>query len=86
VMIDDNQVQSLRVSWLDPCGPRVRFRLTLEATSPDEYLSREELFFRGFSDYSPRTLQTVDPSLPGCCASRQAQRAGPEQAPREGCG
>src|SRR5260370_24088491 len=49
VMIDDNQVQSLRVSWLDPGDPRVRFRLTLEALSPDEYRPRKELFFVEFS-------------------------------------
>jgi Holliday junction resolvase RusA-like endonuclease len=49
VMIDDNQVQSLRVSWLDPGHPRVRFRLTLEALSPDEYRPRGKLFFVEFS-------------------------------------
>jgi hypothetical protein len=48
-MIDDNQVQSLRVSWLDPFVPRVRFRVTLEALSPHQYLPREELFFVEFS-------------------------------------
>ena len=49
VMIDDNQVQSLRVSWLDPGIPRVRFRLAFEALSPDEYRPREGLFFVEFS-------------------------------------
>lgn len=49
VMIDDNQVQSLRVSWLDPSGPNMKFRLTLQALSPDEYLRREGLFFVEFS-------------------------------------
>jgi Holliday junction resolvase RusA-like endonuclease len=49
VMIDDNQVQSLRVSWLDPYDPKARFRLILEATSPDEYLPRNGLFFVEFS-------------------------------------
>src|SRR5260370_25193106 len=41
VMIDDNQVQSLRVSWLDPGHPRVRVRLTFEAPSPDDYRPQE---------------------------------------------
>ena len=49
VMIDDNQAQSLRVSWLDPYDPRVRFRLTFEALSSDEYLTRKGLFFVKFS-------------------------------------
>jgi hypothetical protein len=49
VMIDDNQVQSLRVSWLDLSNPSVRFRLRLEALSSDEYHLREGLFFVEFS-------------------------------------
>jgi len=51
VMIDDNQVQSLRVSWLDPApgSPNMKFRLALQALSPDEYLRREGLFFVEFS-------------------------------------
>jgi len=49
VMFDDNQVQSLRVSWLDPYVPSVRFRLNFEAISQDGYFLREELFFVEFS-------------------------------------
>jgi hypothetical protein len=45
----DNQVQSLRVSWLDPNSPRLKFSLTLEALSPDEYRPRNRLFFVEFS-------------------------------------
>ena len=49
LMIDDNQVQSLRVSWIDPYDPMVKFRLSIEALEQDEYLEREGLFFVEFS-------------------------------------
>lgn len=49
VLIDDNQVQSLRISWLEPYLPSVKFHLAVEATSPDEYWPREGLFFVEFS-------------------------------------
>jgi len=49
VMIDDNQVQSLKINWESPHNSSVKFRLVLEAIMPGEYLSREGLFFVEFS-------------------------------------
>jgi hypothetical protein len=76
VMIDDNQVQSLRVSWLDPVGPNRKFLLNFQANSPDEYLHRGGLFFVEFSpercfpifagtrsDIAGRMVQRVDEML-----------------------
>jgi hypothetical protein len=73
--IDDNQVQSLRVSWLDPGDPRVRFRLAFEAISPDEYRPREKLFLLEFSP------ERCFPILVG--ESRQRDRRHVDLRPRQ---
>ncbi|MFC8956181.1 RusA family crossover junction endodeoxyribonuclease [Streptomyces sp. NPDC057101] len=47
IMIDDNQVQSIRASWMTP-GPRAGFELQFTALRADDYLSREGLSFVEF--------------------------------------
>ncbi|MEU2558525.1 RusA family crossover junction endodeoxyribonuclease [Streptomyces longispororuber] len=47
IMIDDNQVQSIRASWMTP-GPRTGFELEFKALSADDYTSREGLSFVEF--------------------------------------
>jgi Holliday junction resolvase RusA-like endonuclease len=49
VMIDDNQVQSLQVSWLDPAGPELRFEMLLQPLMRDDYVRRAGLTFARFS-------------------------------------
>ncbi|GHE84587.1 hypothetical protein GCM10018785_60650 [Streptomyces longispororuber] len=47
IMIDDNQVQSIRASWLTP-GARTGFDLEFRALSADGYMSREGISFMEF--------------------------------------
>ncbi|WP_406311990.1 RusA family crossover junction endodeoxyribonuclease [Streptomyces sp. NBC_00114] len=48
IMIDDNQIQSIRVSWVTP-GPQTGFELEFTALMGDDYVSREGLSFVEFS-------------------------------------
>lgn len=49
VMIDDNQVQSIRISWQGPHDSTEKFVMSLDAGSPGEYLAAKDLFFIQFS-------------------------------------
>ncbi|MER5517270.1 RusA family crossover junction endodeoxyribonuclease [Streptomyces sp. NPDC002763] len=48
IMIDDNQIQSIRASWMTPV-PQTGFELKFTALTGDDYLSREGLTFAEFS-------------------------------------
>ncbi|WP_416968766.1 RusA family crossover junction endodeoxyribonuclease [Streptomyces sp. 4F14] len=47
IMIDDNQVQSIRASWMTP-GARAGFELHFTALTRDEYVTRRGLSFVEF--------------------------------------
>lgn len=49
VLVDDNQVQSLRVMWMTPGPLGTRFEMTLEPLSPDDYVPRAGISFVEFS-------------------------------------
>ncbi|MER7950492.1 RusA family crossover junction endodeoxyribonuclease [Streptomyces sp. NPDC096079] len=59
IMIDDNQIQSIRASWTTP-GPRSGFELQFTALMRDEYVSREGLSFVEFSADRCYLLPGVD--------------------------
>ncbi|MFE4965664.1 RusA family crossover junction endodeoxyribonuclease [Streptomyces sp. NPDC056660] len=48
IMIDDNQIQSIRASWMTPVS-QTGFELQFAALTGDDYLSREGLTFVEFS-------------------------------------
>lgn len=45
VLIDDNQIQSIRASWMTPGAYGTGFQLTFEALMRDEYVTRDGLAF-----------------------------------------
>lgn len=49
ILIDDNQIQSIKASWMNPAAFGTGFDLTFEPLSIDEYLAREGLSFVEFS-------------------------------------
>ncbi|MFC6149916.1 MULTISPECIES: RusA family crossover junction endodeoxyribonuclease [Mumia] len=49
VFIDDNQVQSIRASWMTPGAGGPGFELTIEALMGDDYVERAGLSFVEFS-------------------------------------
>jgi len=52
ILIDDNQVQSIRASWMTPGGLGAGFELSFDALTPDEYVEREGLTFVEFTAMS----------------------------------
>lgn len=51
VLIDDNQVQSLRASWETPYIDAVKFKMTIEALTPDQTRTRHGIRFVDFGDH-----------------------------------
>lgn len=49
VLIDDNQIQSIRASWMTPGSPGPGFDLTFEALMSSDYVKRQGLRFVEFS-------------------------------------
>jgi len=59
IMIDDNQVQSIRASWMTP-GPRTGFELDLTALMMDDYVLRQGLSFVEFNSDRCHLLPQAD--------------------------
>lgn len=49
VLIDDNQVQSIQVSWMTPARRAVAFEATVQAVHPEDRIRREDLAFVEFA-------------------------------------
>jgi len=49
LLIDDNQIQSIRAMWMTPGAFGTGFQLTFESLSPDDYVTRAGLSFVEFS-------------------------------------
>jgi len=49
ILVDDNQVQSLRVMWMTPGVSGLRFELTFEPLNIDDFVPRSGLSFVEFS-------------------------------------
>jgi len=49
VLIDDNQIQSIKASWMTPGAARTGFYVAFEALLKDDYIEREGLAFVEFS-------------------------------------
>lgn len=49
VLVDDNQIQSIRASWMDVGSPVGGFDLTFNALNPDDYTRRTGLSFVEFA-------------------------------------
>lgn len=60
VMIDDNQVQSIRASWMTPGSWGEGFELTIASLNPDDTIQREGT---AFVEFAPDTCYV----LPGAC-------------------
>lgn len=60
VLIDDNQVQSIKSYWVTPGHVDVRFELRLESLNRDDYVSRHNL---RFVEFSPRRCYLLHGSL-----------------------
>ncbi|GAA3399233.1 RusA family crossover junction endodeoxyribonuclease [Streptomyces roseoviridis] len=65
IMIDDNQIQSIRASWMTP-GPGVGFDVRFAALREEDHLSREGLSFVEFGTdrcymvpQAPRSVQVA---------------------------
>ncbi|MCQ4208339.1 RusA family crossover junction endodeoxyribonuclease [Streptomyces longispororuber] len=62
IMIDDNQIQSIRASWMTP-GPPTGFELQFAALMGDDYQDREGLSFVEFSADRCYSLPQAEPSV-----------------------
>lgn len=49
VLIDDNQIQSIKASWMTPGASGIGFELTLQSLHPDEHVKKNGITFVEFS-------------------------------------
>ena len=64
ILVDDNQIQSIRASWMTPGSLGPGIRVTFEALMVDEFLARGGLTF---VEFSPDRCYM----LPGCAEDDQ---------------